>query len=474
MTGTPTPSGRPSRRRELTEILGLAIPLAAAQVATMLMSITDSVMLGHLSSDALAAGGLGANVAFMLIILMQGLQAGIQPLIAQARGAGDARPIGRAVWGGLIIGALAILPIMLLLVRIDDFLRLVGEPEAIVEPVLVYERAFVWSIPAAALMGLLRYFLSAMERPRVAMMVAFAGIGINLLLNWMLIFGNLGAPALGLAGSGYATSATWWLMGLVLSVYVAQAKLLPHDFWRLAWAERRRGFVAVFRLGWPIAGIYAVEVGLFSVSSLLMGRFGPIAVAAHQICLGVASLTFMVPLAIGQAATVRVGFHMGAGAVARARLAGFSAIGLGVGFMSCTAVAIAFGRQLVFAFYLESDDPSYGQVVSLGMNLLAVACVFQTFDGAQVVAAGALRGVKDTRVPMLLGAVGYWGLGMTLGAGLAFWVGLGPVGLWWGFVCGLSTVSLLLCLRFRALMGRYLAVQVRHGLTGTGAVPERG
>jgi len=466
MTGTPTPSGRPSRRRELTEILGLAVPLAAAQVATMLMSITDSVMLGHLSADALAAGGLGSNVAFMLIILMQGLQAGIQPLIAQARGAGDARPIGRAMWGGLIVGAVCVLPIVLLLGHIDGFLALIGEPADISASVLIYTDAFVWSIPASAAMGVLRYFLSAVERTRVATLVAIAGVAVNLLLNWVLIFGHLGLPALGLAGSGYATSITWALMAVALAAYIGHARLLPADFWHLAWRERLRGLRSVFRLGWPIAGIYAVEVGLFSASSLLMGRFGTVAVAAHQICLGVTALTFMVPLAIGQAATVRVGFHMGAGAIARARLAGFMAIGLGVGFMSCSALVIGLGRHLVFAFYLDRDDPSYDQVVDLGMSLLAVACVFQMFDGAQVVAAGVLRGVKDTRVPMLLGAIGYWGLGMTAGVALAFWVGLGPVGLWWGFVSGLSTVSILLTLRFRALMGRYLAVQTRHGLTG--------
>jgi MATE family multidrug resistance protein len=466
MTGNPMPSGRPSRRRELAEILGLAIPLAGAQVATMLMSITDSVMLGHLSSDALAAGGMSVNIAFMLIILMQGLQAGMQPLIAQARGAGDAAPIGRAVWGSLIIGVLAVPPIVLILLHSDDLLVAIGEPPAIASSVVVYLRAFAWSVPASALVGLLRYFLSAMERPRVTLVTAMGGVGINLLLNWALIFGHLGLPALGLAGSGYATSITWAAMGLALAAYIGRSHLLPAGFWRLAWAERRRGLRSVFRLGWPIAGIYAVEVGLFSAASLMMGWFGAVAVAAHQICIGVASLTFMVPLAISQAATVRVGFHMGAGAVARARLAGFTAIGLGVGFMSCTAIAIALGRHLVFAFYLDRDDPNYDQVVSLGMNLLAVACVFQMFDGAQVVAAGALRGVKDTRVPMLLGAFGYWGLGMTVGLLLAFWAGLGPVGLWWGFVGGLATVAILLTLRFRALMGRYLAVQVRHGLVG--------
>jgi multidrug resistance protein, MATE family len=466
MTGIPTLPGRPSRRRELAEILGLAAPLAAAQVATMLMSITDSVMLGHLSSDALAAGGIGANVAFMLIIAMMGLQAGIQPLIAQARGAGEARPIGRAVWGGLLIGGLCVVPIMLGLLRVDGFLRLIGEPGDIAASVQVYERAFLWSIPPSALLGVLRFFLSAMERPRVTVLVAVAGVGVNLLLNWVLIFGHLGLPAVGLAGSGYATSISYALMALALAGYVGWTRMLPADFWQMAWAERADGLRAVFRLGWPIAGIYVIEVGLFSASSLLMGRFGAVAVAAHQICLGVASLTFMVPMAIGQAATVRVGFHMGAGAVARARLAGFTALGLGIGFMSCTAVAIALGRRLVFAVYLDRDDPNYQAVVDLGMDLLAVACVFQMFDGAQVVAAGALRGIKDTRMPMLLGALGYWGLGMPLGAVLAFWVGLGPIGLWWGFVGGLATVSMLLTLRFRGMINRFLATQARHGLTG--------
>jgi MATE family multidrug resistance protein len=469
MTGTPTPSGRPSRRRELTEILGLAIPLAGAQVATMLMGVTDSVMLGHLSSDALAAGGLGANVAFMLIILMQGLQAGIQPLIAQARGAGDHGPIGRAMWGGIIVGLVAILPIVLLLLQSDRFLVLIGEPADIAAAVLVYMRAFVWSIPASALVGLLRYFLSAVERPRITVLVAVAGVFMNLALNWALIFGHLGLPACGLAGSGYATSISWAVMGLALAAYVARERLLPAGFWRLAWSERLRGLRSVFRLGWPIAGIYAVEVGLFSVSSLLMARFGVVAVAAHQICLGVTALTFMVPLSVGQAATVRVGFHMGAGAVERARLSGFTAIALGVGFMACTACAIGLGRHLVFAFYLNRDDPDYGAVVALGTSLLAIACVFQMFDGAQVVAAGVLRGLKDTRVPMILGAIGYWGLGMTIGCGLAFWLGWGPVGLWWGFVAGLSTVSILLTLRFRSLMDRYRAVARRHGLVGTAA-----
>ena len=472
MTGTPTPSGRPSRRRELIEILGLAAPLAAAQLATMLMSVTDAVMLGHLSSDALAAGGMATNVGFLLIILMQGLQAGIQPLIAQARGAGDVRPIGRAVWGGLIVGLLCVPPILLLLTQMDGFLRLIGEPSDIAAYALVYTRAFAWSVLPAAVIGLLRYFLSALERMRVPLAVAIAGVGINLLLNWALIFGHLGLPALGLAGSGYATSITWALMTVALAGYVGYARLLPPDFWHLAWAERLKGLRAVFRLGWPIAGIYAVEVGLFSASSLLVGRFGAIAVAAHQICLNVSALTFMVPYAISQAATVRVGFHMGAGAVARARLAGFTAIGLGIGFMSCAALVLALGRHLVFAIFLDRNDPTYDQVVDLGMTLLAVACVYQMFDGAQVVAAGVLRGVKDTRVPMLLAGFGYWGLGMSLGVVLAFWVGLGPVGLWWGFASGLATVSILLTRRFRALMGRYLAVQTRHGLAG--ALSEHG
>jgi MATE family multidrug resistance protein len=457
MHGSSPVIGRPSWRPELKAILRLTMPLAAAQLAQMLMGITDAVMMGRISTDALAAGGLGGNVAFMMIIMAQGLVVSIQPIVAQARGAGEQSGFGRILLGGLVVATVAAVPIILAITHIDLLLDAVGEPHQIATMTLEYELAFAWGIPVALWQGAFRSYLSAMERPGIIMIVASVACVANLFLNWVLIFGHLGLPALGLKGSGYATAIVWWGMGAAFVLYTWRARLLPSDFFQMTLVEFGHGLRAMLKLGWPISGIYAVEIGLFSASSLLMGRFGPVALAAHQICLGLASLTFMVPLGISQAATVRVGFHVGAGAIERARIAGLTALGLGIGFMSIMAVSLwALGRP-IFYLYLNATDPKLDAVLALGSELLAVAAVFQVFDGAQVVAAGALRGLKDTRASLLAAVIGYWCLGMPIGAGLAFGLGMGPVGLWWGFVGGLVAVSILLSLRFLHRTDRMIA-----------------
>jgi multidrug resistance protein, MATE family len=458
MDGSRTQIGRPSWRRELTEILILAAPLATALLAQMAMGITDTIMMGHVSSDALAAGGLGASVAFLLIITAQGLAVSIQPIIAQARGAGDHSGFGRTLAAGLVVSLLAALPIMLMLPHIDVLLNAIAEPRRISALTLQYERAFVWGVPAGMLQFALRNYLAALERTRVIMIVVMIGFLINLGLNWVLVFGHLGFPALGLSGSGYATAITWWGMLAGFALHLRRADLLPADLFRPGWAELGRGIWAVLELGWPIAGIYLVEMGLFSASSLLMGRFGPVALAAHQICLNLASFTFMVPLAISQAATVRVGFHIGSSDVRRARAAGYMALAVGTGFMMVMAAAITSLARPIFHLYLDAADPNLEAVLTLGRQMIILAALFQMFDGAQVVAAGALRGLKDTRASLIAGVIGYWGLGMPIGAGLAFGLGLGPIGLWWGFLGGLAAVATLLNLRFRLRISRLVAL----------------
>ena len=461
MDGSRTQVGQPSWRRELIEILVLAAPLATAQLAQMAMGITDTIMMGRVGSDALAAGGLGANVAFLLIIVGQGLVASIQPIVAQARGAADHSSFGRTLAAGLLISLLAAVPIVLALNHIDLLLDAIGEPPKIAALTLDYEQAFAWGVPAGMLQFALRNYIAAMERPRILMVVVMGAAIANFGFNWVLVFGHLGFPALGLAGSGYATSLSWWSMLLAFVIHLRLTHLLPRDLFRVSAADLRRGMGTVLHLGWPIAGIYLVEVGLFSVSSLLMGWFGPIALAAHQICLNIASFTFMVPLAIGQAATVRVGYYIGGGALRRARIAGFTAIGLGVGFMTVTAATITTLSRPIFYLYLDADDPKLDAVLEMGGQMIVLAALFQMFDGAQVVAAGALRGLKDTHAALIAGAIGYWGLGMPIGAGLAFGAKLGPVGLWWGFVVGLIAAAILLSLRFGQRTKRMIQLAAR-------------
>jgi multidrug resistance protein, MATE family len=458
MDGSRTQIGRPSWRRELIEIVILAAPLATAQLAQMAMGITDTIMMGRVGSDALAAGGLGANVAFLMMIVGQGLVASIQPIIAHARGAAETSGLGRTLAAGLLISVLAAIPIVLVLVHIDALLGALDEPPRIAALTLQYETAFAWGVPAGMLQFTLRNYISAMERPRIIMVIVMVAAVANFAFNWILVFGHLGFPALGISGSGYATSLTWWGMLAAFVLHLRFAYLLPAGLFRLSWAELWRGIGAVLHLGWPIAGIYLVEVGLFSISSLMMGWFGPVALAAHQICLNIASFTFMVPLAIGQAATVRVGYYVGGGALRRARVAGFTAIGLGVAFMMLTAATITSLSRPIFYLYLDAADPQLDAVLTLGGQMIVLAALFQMFDGAQVVAAGALRGLKDTRAALLAGIAAYWGLGMPIGAGLAFGLDFGPIGLWWGFVGGLVAIAILLSLRFGQRTARMIAL----------------
>jgi MATE family multidrug resistance protein len=237
-------------------------------------------------------------------------------------------------------------------------------------------------------------------------------------------------------------------MALSMTIYAARGKLLPEGILRVRLAELGKGLAELFRIGWPIACTIIAEMGLFSVSTVLMGRFGPVPLAAHQICLGISSLTFMVPMAIGQASTVRVGFHIGAGQPHLARQAGFLSLALGVGFMALSATALKLFSGPVIRLYLDANDPNVDAVLAIGRQMITLAALFQLFDGAQTVGSGALRGLKDTHAAMIFAMTGYWGLGLPLGVLLAFFLGVGPTGLWWGFVAGLAAVAILMSCRF--------------------------
>ena len=459
------PPGRMGWRRELGELLHIAGPLAGAQLAYMVMGTTDSVMMGRIGTDALAAGGLGSTVAFMMVYVALGMLQSIQPIVAHGRGANDRSAFARTLAAGLLMGLACAGPIVLVLVEIDRILVAIGEPPAIAHLAWIYECAFAWAVPAWLWNGTFRNYLAALGRTRFIMVVSATGCFVNLALNWMLIFGHLGAPALGLAGSGYATSIVGALMAIALALYAWRVGALPEGMLRLPLAELRDGIGEVLALGLPVAGQWSIEIGLFSGSSLLMGWFGPVALAAHQICLNLCSLTYMVPFAISTAATVRVGYHIGARSPRAARIAGFTALGLGISFMALAAVALVFFARPIFGLYLDAGDPALPQVQTVGASLLALAAIFQVFDGTQCVASGALRGLKDVRMPLVAAVIGYWILGLPIGASLAFRTSLGPVGLWWGFVAGLVVVAFLLALRFRRRIDQLVA---QHAAT----VPE--
>jgi MATE family multidrug resistance protein len=281
------------------------------------------------------------------------------------------------------------------------------------------------------------------------LLVCVAG---NAVLNWVLIFGHFGAPALGVAGSGYASAVNQWLMlaGLALCTRFMPGLAGLHVA-RGAFAASRFEMANILRLGLPIGGLRGMEVGVFLAAGILMGLLGAPALGAHQLVLNCASISFMVPLGLGQAATVRVAYELGSGRTFAAHRAGLVALAFGVGFMCAAAVVLWTVPEAIIAVYVDIADPANRETVEIARRLIVIAAIFQVFDGMQVIAAGALRGYRDTFVPMILAGFGYWGAGFLGGWLLAFPLGYGAVGLWWGLALGLAVVAILLTLRLHLL-----------------------
>ena len=428
-------------------MLHLSVPLAGAMLAQMGMGLTDTILLGSVGRDALAAGGLGGSIFFMFSGLFQNVIASVAILIAHARGAGDTSQVDGVLRAGLILALLAALPLMLMLWNVEPLLLWIGEPPALAADVKVYVRVIVIGAPAGMIMATWRFYLSAMTRPRLILGIAILGLIANGLLDYGLIYGVWGLPELGYLGSSVATALVLWVMAATAAaaIYLDTTLRPARLFARIDWTV----FKELNRLGWPIAGTFSVETLLFLTGALLMGTFGATALAAHQVSIMIAATAFMVPLAIGQAANVRIGYHNGAGLPHAAGRAGVIALVIGLTFMSVTAVIMTvFPTELALLFQLDPNDIEDAAVIALVVELLGICALFQIFDGAQAIGAGILRGYKDTRVPLLLAILGYWGVGFPAAWTLAFTLDQGPVGLWWGLAAGLASAAVLLCGRF--------------------------
>ncbi|MFN3595810.1 MAG: MATE family efflux transporter [Rubricoccaceae bacterium] len=427
--------------------LALAVPLVLTQLAQMAMSFIDVVMIGRLGTDAMAAGVLGSTVFFTLMLICLGVVIAVNPTVAQAHGAGDAAGVGRAARQGLWLSVLLGVPLVLLLGYAEPLLLLARQEPETAALAAGYLRAIRWGVVPNLWLTALRGFCEGLARPRPVLAVVLLGVVVNVSANYVLMFGRLGFPALGVVGTGWASALTMTTMCMLLALYV---RLAPSLRAYRVFAGLRRpdpaALRALFRLGWPIGATFGLEAGLFAASTLLVGQLGTAALAAHQVALNAASVTFMVPLGIGMAATVRVGQAVGAGDVRGAARAGGVAVALGATFMLGAALLFWLRPEWVIAVYTGGRGET--AVATLAVQLLGVAAVFQLFDGTQAAAAGALRGLKDTRVPMLIGAVAYWGVGLGTGAMLGLWLGGGAPGLWWGLTGGLATAAVLLTTRF--------------------------
>jgi len=434
---------------ELRATFRLALPLVLLQVGQMAIATTDVLMIGRLGADALAAATLGSSLYFAVWLFGMAIASAAAPLAAQALGAGDRRGVRRtvrqAIWAVLLVGG----PCAAVLWFSGSILRGFGQDPVLAEVAQSYLRAMVWGLPASHVFVVLRCFVSVLGRPSPAMAAMLLSVLLNVLLDWLLIFGHLGAPALGLVGAGLASSAVNTVMcGGLLVVVLTRDPFRRHfvlaRFWRPDWGRLR----AVFALGLPTALAMLAETGLFSAAVMMMGWLGTLQVAAHAIAVQCAALTFMVPLGVSNAGTIRVGMAAGAGDRPGVRRAGYAALALGLSFMSLAGLLFALFPQTLVGAFLDLDEPGSAAVLALGVVFLGYAAAFQLFDGGQVIGLQILRGLGDSRMPMVIALFGYWCIGAPCAWVLAFHFQWGGRGIWVGLAAGLATVALLAVLRF--------------------------
>jgi MATE family multidrug resistance protein len=431
---------------EIRATLAIATPLAGANLAHMAMGLTNTIMVGHLGATPLAAAGLGTALYFTLLMLCQGVLEAVAPLAAHAIGAEDHPTAGRVAGAGLIVAAALAAPVIAVLTVIPWLLAALGYDPELTAEIGRFLRVIRWGAPAFLGSAVLRFLLVAAFRTRIVMIVPLLAIPVNAALNWALIFGHFGMPAWGSAGSGCATAIVQWLMLVCFAgCMLAMPMRIPVRLALRVLTEIPR----ILRLGVPMGVLRGMEIGVFVTTGILMGVIGADALGAHQLVLNVASLTFMVPLGLSQAATVRVAFQLGLGAPAAARRAGYVAVALGAGFMSAAAALLLLMPRTIASAYVDVADPANAGLVAIAVQLFVIAAIFQIFDGVQVIAVGALRGYRDTAVPMLIAAIGYWAIGFVGSWLLAFPLGLGAVGLWSGLALGLAVVATALSLRLR-------------------------
>lgn len=441
----------PSWRTELRSILHLAVPVVGAHLGMMMMGAVDSMMVGHVSKEALGAVTLGHIYTFGWVILGQGILFALDPLIAQAHGAGNSEGIRawlqRGVICALLLSVLTVLPFL----AAGWFFRLVGQPEELIPTAIGYLYRTAWSIPGFYLFIVFRQTLQAMSIVRPVFVAVVIANLVNAALNYALVYGRYGFPEMGVMGCAWATSFCRW--SLAVAIVLLGSSRLARLLWPPSPGLRRwQSYRTLLAIGIPTGAQMGIEMWGFFVASLLMGQLGTLELAGHQIALNLASMSFMVPLGIGAAAATRVGNAIGRGDPAGARLAAQVALATGASVMTLSALCFATIPEL-----LARAFTSERAVIEMAAMLLPIAALFQVVDGTQAVGSGVLRGAADTRVAALVNLIGFWGLSVPLGIYFSQHTSLGPRGVWWGLTVGLFTVALLLLWRIRWRFARPLA-----------------
>ena len=430
----------------------IALPLAGAYLAEFAMFLTSRIVVGRLGYQELAAVGLAGELAFELLIVLMGLLSVVGVLVAQAEGAGRRAEAGLAARQGFLVATLLGLPVTLLVWHLDKLLAVIGQDPEVVALTGPYLRALSGTLLPTLWFAVLRNFVAALARTGAVMVIMLLALGLNLLLTFGLVEGRFGLPALGVAGAGWATTVVSWFMFFALFAYAYRtATFRGYGLFlgRLRFDLRVCG--EIFRLGLPVAGLVVLEAGLFSAVSILSGVLGTVQLAAYQVLLGWVGVAFVSAHGLAEATMVRVAYGIGRGSPAAARQAGILGMTIGVLFLAGLVVVPLNLPDVLVRVFLQPEDPGFAEVAALTAKLLIIAALFQVFDGLQVIAAMALRGLKDTVAPLWLAGFGYWVLGIGGGCLLAFGFEMGAEGLWWGMALGLFVTGNLLAWRFFVL-----------------------
>jgi len=438
---SPTAS-RSIARREFGALTRLAFPIVVTQLSQMGMGVTDTIMAGRLSAADLAGVALGGTLFWPIFMVVSGIVLAVTPSVSQLQGAGREAEVGEVVRQALWLGALCALVAMVLLSFAEPIYRAVGVDERAIPIAVAYLDAIGWALFPAAGYFALRYLCEGLSWTTPAMLIALSGLACKIPLNYVFIYGGFGIPALGGAGCGWsgAIIMVFELIAMALVVTLSRMRRVG-ALTRFSWPDRAE-IMRQLELGLPIAVTVFFEVALFSAVALLIGRLGIESVAAHQIAGNINGVTFMVPLALGSAATIRVGFNVGARDLQAARIAGLVALASSSLFAAGAATLLLWLREPIA--HLFTTDAG---VAALAADLIVFVAFYQFFDDAQATAIGALRGYKDTRVPMVVTLVAYWAITLPFGAALAFGIGVpafGVQGFWWGFTLGLGLVAVVL------------------------------
>lgn len=449
---------KPTKLLETKALIVIALPLIFAYLADVMMVITAKMVVGRLGAIELAAAGISTDISYQMCIVLMGFFSVVGVLVSEARGALRREDIVPELVRGLILAALFAVVVTLIVLNLGSLLRALGQDAEVIELAEPYYRGFAFAVLPIVWFGVLRSFAAAMMRTGFVLVITMVTVVMNYFLMQGLVHGDFGLPKLGLAGAGLAWAISMWFKCLCLGGYtfwLLRRMRLPLHRGKVGGP---RSYGPLVRLGFPVAGIAALESGLFAATSLFSGIMGAVELAAYQIVMGWIAIPFVISLGISEAAMVRVAYFVGAGEPPAARQAGNLSMVVGVAIPAFLVLIPVFAPGFVTRIFLDPSDPQYAEIAALVATILIIAAVFQVFDGLHVIASHALRGLKDATVPLLIAGTGFWIVGLGGGYLFGFILDFGAPGLWWGLAVGLAFTAILLACRFEILAKRGVAV----------------